>query len=217
MPLDVPYIRQTRIATCGPACLMMVIKYYDPTFDTTTRTEHRLWIQSLSLSFLGGTLPAGLATTAQNLHYHATIHQQAPLATYHPKTPHLTNLISYTATRRAHHHHIPIHNDTNLHHTLTHAIDTGIPPIVLINLKPLNGENVLHWIVATGHTPTTITINDPYLPHDTPEHTHKNQPIPHALFQHAMATDTGRHLRLPPTIILIQPTPKKPSPNEPTF
>ena len=37
--LDVPYFQQTRISTCGPAALMMVMKYWDNSFEFSRRIE----------------------------------------------------------------------------------------------------------------------------------------------------------------------------------
>jgi len=202
-PLDVPYIRQTWNATCGPACLMMVLKYWDPSFAFSPHVEFRLWQKSFSLVFFGGTLPGGLASAAHTSGFRSEVYRKTPWPTCYPKAPRLVSLIDHWTMARARRQHIPIINGKESDTVLQDALNQGIPPIVMVNLKPLLGENVFHWIVLTGLDEKTAYINDPYIPPGFPDTTKKNYPIPRDLFRQAMATDAYRHLRLPPSIVLV--------------
>ena len=62
--LDVPYFQLTRFSTCGPAALMMVLKYWDKSFELSKGVEFQMWIKSNPFVFFGGTLQFGLAKTA---------------------------------------------------------------------------------------------------------------------------------------------------------
>lgn len=203
MPLDVPYVRQTQSATCGPACLMMVLKYWDPSFVLSPRVEYRLWWKSFSLVFFGGTLPGGLTAAAHAYGFRSEICRKTPWASCYPKATRLVGLLDDWTLARARRQRIPItygrENDT----VAREALNQGIPPIVMVNLKPLIGENVFHWIVLTGLDDDTAYINDPYVPAGSPSKMKKNHPVPLDLFGQAMATDAYRHLRLPPTIVLV--------------
>ena len=79
--LDVPYFQQTRLATCGPAALMMILKYYDPTYKCTRKNETKLWRQSRSLIIFGATLQYRLAALAKRHGYTAEIHHQTHMNT----------------------------------------------------------------------------------------------------------------------------------------
>ena len=81
--LDVPYFQQTHYYTCGPAALMMVIKYWDNSFELSKRTEFQLWKKSNPIVFLGGTLQFGLAKTAVEMGFKAKIYQNARFSEYY--------------------------------------------------------------------------------------------------------------------------------------
>ena len=91
--LDVPYYNQTRFYTCGPAALMMVMKYWDNTIELSRKTEYKLWMMSNPFVFFGGTLQFGLAKTAVHIGFKAKIYQKARFSEYHKKNPRLFNFI----------------------------------------------------------------------------------------------------------------------------
>ena len=62
--LDVPYYKQSRQYTCGPAALMMVMKYWDKKIEFSKSIEFDIWLKSNPLIFLGGTLQYGLSKAA---------------------------------------------------------------------------------------------------------------------------------------------------------
>jgi predicted double-glycine peptidase len=64
----VPYYAQTLEFTCGPACLMMAMKYHDPGLTLDRSLELTLWKEATLIfmtSGLGGCGPFGLAVAAQ--------------------------------------------------------------------------------------------------------------------------------------------------------
>ena len=73
-----------------------------------------------------------------------------------------------------------------------------------MNLLPLVGENVLHWVVATGIDDKMVYVNDPYVPSGFHLREKKGYPVAIEVFQEAMATDKSVGLRLPPCLILIK-------------
>jgi hypothetical protein len=203
--LEVPYFQQTRTATCGPACLMMVMKYWDSSFDLTRKMEFQLWKESYSLFLLGGTFQYGLASTAAAHGFHPEISQKTRFSTGYPRLPALATLIESMVSHKAHRMNIPIHYGSENIQVINNALSQNIPPIVFINLFPLIGENVLHWVVVTGLEEHLVYINDPYVPQDFSGKQKKNYPVPRDVFLKAMETQTGRMLRLPPCVVLIKP------------
>jgi len=201
--LDVPYFQQTRTATCGPACLMMVMKYWDPSQEFSRQLEFQLWKKSYSLFLFGGTFQFGLAAAVTKLGFKTEIYQKAPFSDGSTKFPQAVNLIENIVSYKARRLHIPIlYRQENLA-VINNALYQSIPPIVFVNLYPLLGENVFHWIVVTGLDEQNVYVNDPYVPRGFALNQKKNYPITLDKFSKAMATETGRNLRLPPCVVLV--------------
>jgi hypothetical protein len=201
--LDVPYFQQTRMATCGPACLMMVIKYWDPSLKFSRKLEFQLWKKSYSLFLLGGTFQFGLAAAASKLGFKTEIHQKVRFSDGYPKFPQVAKLIEDIVSYRTRHLKIPILYRTDNLAVISDALRRSIPPIVFVNLKPILGENVFHWVVVTGLDEQYVSINDPYSPDGFPGQQKKNFPVAFDIFSQAMGTETGRNLRLPPCVVLV--------------
>jgi predicted double-glycine peptidase len=201
--LDVPYFQQTRTATCGPACLMMVMKYWDPSFELSRSIEFQLWLKSFSFFLFGGTFQFGLATAAVGQGFKTEVYQKEHFSAYYSKFPRIVDLIEHIVSRGARKTHIPIQYGANVVDVIDASLLRRIPPIVFVNLKPILGENVFHWVVVTGKDKTTVYFNDPYVPIGFPMSRKKNYPLSLEIFQKAIATETGRHLRLPPCVVLV--------------
>jgi predicted double-glycine peptidase len=203
--LDVPYFQQTRTATCGPACLMMVMKYWDPSLEFSRKMEFYLWKKSYSLFMFGGTFQYGLAVAATTLGYTTEIYQKTRFSDGYPKYPELATLIERMVSHKALRLHIPIQYGHENIRVVDDALRQKIPPIVFINLLPLLDENVFHWVVVTGLDEQMVYINDPYIPREFSGTQKKNHPVPRDVFSKALATQTGKTLRLPSCVVLIRP------------
>ena len=201
--LDVPYYKETRYSTCGPAALMMVMKYWDNTICLSKNLEYKIWLRCNPLIFLGGTLQFGLARTAHKMGYKTKIYQKKRISEINPHKGILYNFWSYIESRNIHRENITITYNVNIMDIIQESIMNKIPPIVFLNLKPLVGENVLHWLVVTGLDEKKIYVNDPYIPSNTNLKIKKGFPIKIAKFQESIATDKIGNLRLPPCLIQI--------------
>lgn len=201
--LDVPYFHQTRTATCGPACLMMVMKYSDPSFEFSRNIEFNLWMKSFSLFLFGGTYQFGLAKAAVDQGFKSEIYQKTAFSQNYSRIPRLLDFIEYLVSYGAHHAHVPITCGSDGMAVIHESLHRGIPPIVFVKLTPLVGENVFHWIIVTGIDDQIVYVNDPYVPANSPLTMKKDYPISLVVFQKAIATDSGRNLRLPPCVVLV--------------
>ena len=204
-PLDVPYFQQTRTATCGPACLMMVMKYYDSSFEFSRQMEFRLWRKSYSLFLFGGTFQFGLATAAKSSGFSPEIYQTVRFSDGYPHAPGVADLVERIVSHHARSLNIPIHLGKENLEVIREVLSESIPPIVFINLQPILGENVFHWVVATGIDEWNVYVNDPYVPKGFGNAQKKNHPVPLDVFSSAMETHKGRHLRFPPCVVLVKP------------
>jgi predicted double-glycine peptidase len=203
--LDVPYFQQTRTATCGPACLTMVMKYWNPSLEFSRRFEFQLWKKSYSLFLFGGTFQFGLAAAATKLGFKTEIYQKVRFSDCYPRFRQLASLIESIVSHKSRRIHIPIHYGQENLVVIGDALHQSIPPIVFINLLPIFGENVFHWVVVTGLDEQNVYINDPYVPRGFGEQQKKNYPIALDVFSQAMMTEVGRTLRLPPCVVLVHP------------
>jgi len=146
--LDVPYFQQTSTATCGPACLMMVMKYWDPSLEFSRKMEFYLWKKSYSLFMFGGTFQYGLAVAATTLGYTTEIYQKTRFSDGYPKYPELATLIERMVSHKALRLHISIQYGYENIRVVDDALRQKIPPIVFINLLPLLDENVAEIVVG---------------------------------------------------------------------
>ena len=201
--LDVPYFQQTRTATCGPACLMMVMKYYYPSLEFTRKLEFQLWTKSFSLFLFGGTFQFGLATAASKHGFKAEIYQQDRFSHGYPRSLGLATLIENIVSSRARRLKISIVYRTDNIAVIRDGLQRSIPPIVFVNLHPIIGENVFHWVVVTGLDEQNVYFNDPYVPIGFTLKQKKDYPVSLDVFSQAMTTGTGRNLRLPPCVLFV--------------
>lgn len=200
---DVPYFQQTRTATCGPACLMMVMKYWDASFEFSRRAEFDLWMKSFSLFLFGGTYQFGLAKVAVDAGFTSEIYQKSAFSQNYSRIPRFFDFIEYLVSYGSRHRRIPLTCGSDSMSVIHESLHRGIPPIVFVKLAPLVGENVFHWVVVTGIDSQVVYVNDPYVPASSHLTMKKDYPVPLSIFQKAIATDSGRNLRLPPCIVLV--------------
>jgi hypothetical protein len=90
------------------------------------------------------------------------------------------------------------------------AIKNKKPPLVFINLEPITGENLFHWVVAVGMDEKNIYINDPDMTDPNCQIKRKNYPIKKEIFKKATTTNKYNRtffplslLNLPPNIVLV--------------
>lgn len=199
--LDVPYFEQSRSGTCGPAALMMVMKFWDDSIILTNKLENQLWMKSNPFIFFGGTLQFGLARTAVKMGFKSKIFQKNRFSNYKSNLPFLYDLIEKTISYGTRHEKVPIIYGKNIIDIINDSINHKTPPIVFLNLLPILSENVLHWLVVTGIDGQSVYVNDPYVPRGSK--IKKNYPIKLEIFKKAISTDTIGNLRMPPCVLLV--------------
>ncbi len=199
--LDVPYFEQSRAGTCGPAALMMVMKFWDNSIMLTRELENQLWMKSNPFIFFGGTLQFGLARTAVKMGFQSKIFQKDSFSNYKSNLPFLYDLIEKTMSYGARHEKVPIIYGKDIIDIISDSLNNKIPPIVFLNLLPILDENVLHWLVVTGMHEQYVYVNDPYVPRGSK--IKKNYPIKLEIFKKAISTDTLGNLHMPPCILLV--------------
>lgn len=179
------------------------MKYWDSSFEFSRRVEFQLWRRSNPLFFFGGTLQFGLAKTAVEMGFKAEIFQKARLSEYHTTFQRFFGFLEDAVALDALRAKVPIHYGREVLDVILESLILEVPPIVFLNLKPLGGENVLHWLVVVGMNERTVYVNDPYVPEEYAPKGKKGYPVDLDGFRRAIATDSGRAPRLPPCTLLI--------------
>ena len=167
--LRVPYHAQTLDFTCGPSCLMMVFKYFDPQLSLDRSLELALWREA-TLIFMttgvGGTGPFGLALAARRRGFDVRVLSSTD------RTPFVKSVRAADKQDVIRLVHRDLRDeafeagvasatyDFKLD-DITSAVHRGMIPIVLISTYRLTGDRVPHWVVVTGFDRQSIYIHDP--------------------------------------------------------
>jgi ribosomal protein S18 acetylase RimI-like enzyme len=184
--LTVPYYAQTLECTCGPACLMMAMKYHNPALVLDRSLELRLWKEATQIfmtSGLGGCGPFGLAVAALRRGYQARV----VLSEHH--TPFLTavrsqekreviRLVDEQLREEAGSLGVTQEHANFTFEDIARAIREDIIPIVLISTYRLHRVKAPHWVVVTGFDRRNVYVHDPYEGFCTGQAQHMRIPIP---------------------------------------
>jgi hypothetical protein len=153
--------------------------------------------------FFGGTLQFGLARTAKKMGFTSAIYQQTTFSKNKSLFPILFGIFDTIFSIGTHQVKNQIYYGQNVLDVIKVSIRKKIPPIVMVNLLPLIGENVLHWLVVTGIDKQKVYVNDPYIPQGSSLKTKKNYKIKIDRFKKAIATDKIGTIRMPRCVLEI--------------
>ena len=208
--LDVPYYQQTNYQTCGPAALMMVMKYWDEKVEFSKDFEYKIWKKAKSISLKGGTLQFRMASYAKIKGFTVEIYQKQKYSNYHKFGKIFYSLFEFILSYKNRRLKIPIRYGKDIIYVIKNALSKKIPPIVFLNLEPITGENVFHWLVVTGLKENIVYVNDPDISDDLNDKIKKNIAIDLDVFRKAIATDTFKKLTFPfsfldfpPCVVLV--------------
>ncbi len=171
--LRVPYYGQTTEFTCGPACLMMVRKYFDSSFRLTASEEVRLWRAATTVFMtrgLGGCEPWGMAVALveSGLRVELCISESGPLllnTVGKPEKRRVMRIAQADFHRRAAELAIPVVGAIDAR-ALAEQLSPQCLAIVLISSNRMFGVRVPHWVVAHQRIGEHILIHDPWIEPD---------------------------------------------------
>ena len=164
-----PYYQQTTDFTCGPASLMMAIKFLQADYAMTRSEELQIWREATTIFMTaghGGCSPHGLALSAWRKGFHVTLHIN------HSEAPFLDGVRSEEKKSVIQ----LVHDDIisqlqktkiklNVHNLQADELDallsSGLPVLALISTWRLNRNKAPHWVYVTGSDEQFVYINDP--------------------------------------------------------
>jgi hypothetical protein len=170
--LGVPYYPQSLEFTCGPAALMMAMRYHGYPVPLERWLELALWREATTIFMLsghGGCSAHGLAVAALRRGFRATV------VTSDGEVPFLDSVRSADkkdVIRIAHHTFERDLRDLGGHAELrdftdrdvVDALKRGALPLVMLSGYRLYAEKVPHWVIATGFDADHLYLHDPFIP-----------------------------------------------------
>ncbi len=207
--LDVPYFKQAVIGSCGPASLMMVLKYYQPDLNLSRFLELRAWSYA-SLFPFGMTDAHGLAGYAAKRGLNALVLKEeqrfdlrfeyGPLSWFFNGITVPLMRFNYNRIRKKALKHGVEERYVKIEvNSIEELVRAGRPPIVMVDqIGYAPDENwkdgVLHWVVVTGFDSNNIKINDPDIGPTT---------VPKADFEKSL--DLRRNFHTDRRVVVISP------------
>ena len=170
----VPYYSQTLGFTCGPACLIMAMKYFQPHKKINRTLEMNLWKEATLIfmtSGIGGTDPFGIALAAVYRHFPVRVlasTEKTPFvrSVRIPEKRTIIRLVHGDMKNRALAKGVGFSAYDFGFDDIKSALLQGWIPIALISTYRLLGTREPHWVVITGFDENYVYVNDPYLARD---------------------------------------------------
>jgi len=210
----VPFYAQTLEFTCGPACLMMAMKFFKPKQEFSRREELRLWREATTIfmtSGIGGCGPQGLALAAVRRGFGAEIYLNSPEtflidSVRSEEKKEIMALVEKDMTEQCVKQKIPIHHRPLSMEKLRRSLDRGAIPLVLISSWAIYREKFPHWLTVIDMDDRFVYAHDPFIDKAKGETIADSlaMPIAHADFQR-MARYGKKGQR---AVVLIRPKTK---------
>lgn len=186
----VPYYAQTLEFTCGPAALMMALRYLGHEEEMSRAFELTLWREATTIfmtSGHGGTSAHGLALAALRRGFQARVFSKDSRVPFIDtvRTEEKKEVVALTHQQFVQAFEalggVTLVQDFGVREVIA-ALEGGGVPIVLVNGQPLYGEKVPHWMVVTGFDATFLYLHDPEVPADTQRADSVHLPLPQREF-----------------------------------
>lgn len=155
--LNIPFYRQHFDFTCGPACMMMAMKYLEPGVRPGKDLEIDLWREA-NLITVCGTSRYGLAFSAATRGFSARVTSNTGGIDFADKfvpsldAPTTLLLREQFSERRARCKKLPVRERQAMitDRTLREALFSNHVPLIVTSSRFCGGEDCPHWVVVTG-------------------------------------------------------------------
>lgn len=170
----VPYFPQSTKFTCGPACLIMAMRGFNPDIPADRRMELRLWREATTIfmqSGHGGCSPYGLALAAHRRGFRAAIYLNAADGMFQetvrsPEKKEVMRIVEEDFQDQVAKAGIPVEERRLSLGELEEAFERGATPVVLVSTYAFDREKTPHWLVIVGFDRKFVYVHDPYVDYD---------------------------------------------------
>jgi ribosomal protein S18 acetylase RimI-like enzyme len=170
--LEVPFYAQTLDFTCGPACLIMAMRYLGSNKKMTRVLETELWREATTIFMMsghGGCSAEGLAVAALKRGYDATIYTRDTNIPFVDSVRAKSKKEIITLSHQEFVQDIKklggdirVGNFTDA--DVMEAINQGHLPLLLVSSYSLYDKKVPHWVVISGFDDEHLYLHDPWIP-----------------------------------------------------
>jgi len=208
---NVPYYRQSSDFTCGPACVLMVMKHFEPNLQVDRYVEFEVWRQCNMIGVRGAD-PYGLSVPLLDCGYEVQLLTQRRrmvaagpwrrrlLRHFSSEEVELSFLGMKQNQIRALRRKLPVTYRRPLVTDVVSGVRNGFVPIALVHMGVVHSLNIPHWVVVTDASQGCVVFNDPYPPKGR-----KGLRLSHEKFQKIL-DDIGTRIGLSPSILFVRKT-----------
>jgi hypothetical protein len=168
MKLDVPHYRQRFDFSCGPACLMIAMKFFDNRMKLNRELELDIWREAhlieiwgtsrygLALSAHRRGFPTRIVSNADDMGYAGTIKNSEYKIDKKWLRHFFEDLKRKCSKAKIEEKIIDFDVDE-----IRKVLDDGAIPIILVSAEFLSDEKIPHWIVVKGYDKKHFYIDNP--------------------------------------------------------
>jgi len=209
LKFDLPYYAQSSDFTCGPACVLMVMKQFDHQVRLSRALEFEVWRQCNMIGVRGAD-PYGLSVPLIDAGYdvhlltgHHRIFENRTwkrrLATHFSREEIDLCVFGIRQNRlRALGRGLRIEYKHPSVLDLTRNMQSGFVPIALVHMGVVHSLDIPHWVVVAGVNEENVVFNDPYPPKGG-----KAIRLSHVKFQKIL-DDIGKKIGMSPSIVFVR-------------
>lgn len=170
--LGVPYYPQSLDFTCGPAALMMAMRFHGYPEPLSRSLELELWRVATTIFMLaghGGCSAHGLAVAAARRGFQATVvtsDEDVPFVdgVRSPDKKDVVGLAHEGFERELAELGCPVIVRDLQVQDVVDAIDRNAIPLLLVSGYRLYAQKVPHWVAVTGYDAQHLYLHDPHIP-----------------------------------------------------
>jgi hypothetical protein len=206
---NVPYYEQSADFTCGPACVLMVMKHFEPRLQIDRDLEFEVWRQCNMIGIRGAD-PYGLCVPLIDAGFEVRLlterrkvveptrwrrrlarrfsSEEVELSLFGMKQNRLRALrrrLKVTYKR-------PVVDD------IIRGLREGFVPVCLVHMGVVHSLNIPHWVVVTDADEELVRFNDPYPPKGR-----RGIRLSHAKFQKIL-DDIGTRIGFSPSVLFVR-------------
>jgi len=205
---SVPYYQQSSEFSCGPACVLMVMKHFQPRLEIGRGLEFEIWRQCNMIGTKGAD-PYGLSVPLLDAGYEVRLQTQrrkvidpAPwkrrlLRHFSADDIELSLFGVKQNQNRALRRHLKVTFKRPVVGDIVRGVREDFVPIALVHMGVVHSLNIPHWVVVTDADESSVVFNDPYPPKGR-----KGLRLSHAKFQKIL-DDIGTRIGFSPSILFI--------------
>lgn len=210
MRLNIPYYAQSAEFTCGPACVLMLFKFFNPSVKLNRTLEFEVWRQCNMIGVRGSDpygmsvplLDAGhevrLVTARRRMIEPEVWNKRLRKHRFTPDDAKLALFGVAENRKRALRRGLAVTQGRLTVERVAASFREGYIPIVLVHMGVVHQLDIPHWVVVTETGEDNITFNDPYPPKGG-----KQIGVSRKEFQ-VMLDDVGTRIGLSPSALLIR-------------